>query len=59
MNRVFKECIFKKKESADEDCLLTIIGNKIDLCESEDARVIKYKNGSVIADVRPINSASS
>ncbi len=41
----------KSKESADEDCLLAIIGNKIDLCDSEDSRVIKYKNGSILADV--------
>ena len=57
--KLILSCIHYKitflKESADENCMLTIIGNKIDLCETEDSRVIKYKNGSTLADVNLIN----
>jgi small GTP-binding protein len=40
------------RESADEDCVLTIIGNKIDLCENDEDRVVKYKDGAALADVK-------
>lgn len=42
---------FKIKESASDDCLLSIIGNKIDLCDTEEDRVVKYKDGANLADV--------
>ena len=41
---IFKEC-------ASEECVLAIIGNKIDLCENDESRVVKYKDGSCLADV--------
>ena len=31
--------------------MLTIIGNKIDLCENDDTRVVRYKDGAHLADV--------
>ena len=43
--------ITSMKECANEDCVLTIIGNKIDLCENDDTRVVKYKDGAHLADV--------
>lgn len=39
------------KECVSEDCVLTIIGNKIDLCENDDDRPVKYKDGAQLADV--------
>jgi len=39
------------KECVTEDCVLTIIGNKIDLCENDDSRPVKYKDGAQLADV--------
>ena len=37
------------RECANEDCLLTVIGNKIDICQSEDQRVVKHKDGANLA----------
>lgn len=39
------------KECATEDCVLSIIGNKIDLCDNDDSRPVKYKDGAHLADV--------
>jgi GTPase SAR1 family protein len=50
----FKNCrnwITSMRECASDECVLTIIGNKIDLCENEDCRVVKYKDGAKLADV--------
>ena len=41
----------KLKEAAEDECLLTIIGNKVDLCENDESRVVKYKDGAYLADV--------
>ena len=37
------------RENASEDCLVTIVGNKIDLCEREDHRVVRFKDGEQLA----------
>ena len=37
------------RECSTDDCLLTIIGNKIDLCENESQRVVKYKDGESLS----------
>jgi GTPase SAR1 family protein len=36
----------------DSDCLIAIIGNKIDLCPNEKHRVIKYLDGEILAKVK-------
>lgn len=36
----------------EDDCVLCLIGNKVDLCPTEDSRVLKYKDGVKLADVR-------
>ena len=41
----------KKKETASSECLITIIGNKIDLCKNDSSRVVKYKDGADLAEV--------
>lgn len=37
------------RENASEDCLIAIVGNKIDLCESEEHRVVRFKDGEQLA----------
>lgn len=37
------------RECSTDDCLLTIIGNKMDLCENESQRVVKFKDGESLA----------
>jgi hypothetical protein len=39
------------KECASDECVLAVIGNKIDLCENDESRVVKYKDGANLADV--------
>ena len=49
---IYKYMILPRfKECASEECVLAIIGNKIDLCENDESRVVKYKDGSCLADV--------
>lgn len=40
-----------EKETASAECLLTIIGNKIDLTKNDDNRVVKFKDGANLAKV--------
>lgn len=39
------------KESAEEDCVVAIVGNKTDLCDDDEKRPVKYKDGAKLADV--------
>ena len=41
--------ITSMRECASDDCLLTIIGNKVDLCSSDVQRVVKFKDGESLA----------
>ena len=43
--------IASMRESASDDCILSIIGNKIDLCRNKNNYVVKYKDGSKLAEV--------
>ena len=38
------------RECASEECLLTIIGNKVDLCPDETYRVVRQKDGETLAN---------
>lgn len=40
------------KESAEDDCIVALVGNKTDLCDDDDKRPVKYKDGAKLADVR-------
>ena len=54
MNTLLKlifESFFNFKENASVDCLLTIIGNKTDLCKNDSTRVVKYIDGVSLAEV--------
>lgn len=37
------------KESASDECVLTVIGNKTDLCPDDDKRVVRQKDGANLA----------
>jgi hypothetical protein len=39
------------KESAEDDCVVAIVGNKTDLCDDDEKRPVKYKDGAKLADV--------
>jgi len=39
------------KESAEDDCIVALVGNKTDLCGDDDKRPVKYKDGAKLADV--------
>ncbi len=36
---------------AAEDCVIILVGNKIDLCTDDEQRPVKYKDGAKLADV--------
>jgi hypothetical protein len=36
---------------SEEDCLITIVGNKTDLCQEDENRVVKFKDGEYLAKV--------
>ncbi|CAF1086593.1 unnamed protein product [Didymodactylos carnosus] len=38
------------QEAADDDCVITLVGNKIDLCDDDEKRPVKYKDGAKLAD---------
>jgi len=38
------------RESADDDCVVAIVGNKTDLCGDDEKRPVKYKDGAKLAD---------
>ena len=40
------------QEGGEDDCVLCLIGNKADLCSTEESRVLKYKDGLKLAEVR-------
>ena len=40
-----------RQESADDDCVVAIVGNKTDLCGDDEKRPVKYKDGAKLADV--------
>lgn len=40
------------QEGVEKDCVLCLVGNKLDLCDNnDDFRVVKHKDGSRLADV--------
>jgi hypothetical protein len=41
-----------KQESAEDDCVVALVGNKTDLCDDDDKRPVKYKDGAKLADVK-------
>ncbi|CAF1005606.1 unnamed protein product, partial [Brachionus calyciflorus] len=41
--------ISSMKESASEDCVLVVIGNKTDLCPNDEKRVVRNKDGAGLA----------
>jgi hypothetical protein len=47
-----KKFHFFSKESAEDDCVVAIVGNKTDLCDDDDKRPVKYKDGVKLADVK-------
>lgn len=42
------------KESAEDDCVVALVGNKTDLCDDDEKRPVKYKDGAKLADVNSI-----
>ncbi|CAF1509459.1 unnamed protein product [Adineta ricciae] len=38
------------QESTTEDCVIALVGNKIDLCNDDERRPVKYKDGAKLAD---------
>ncbi|CAF0791335.1 unnamed protein product [Adineta steineri] len=38
------------QELAEEDCVIALVGNKTDLCNDDDQRPVKYKDGAKLAD---------
>ncbi|CAF0852251.1 unnamed protein product [Adineta steineri] len=38
------------RESAEDDCIVALVGNKTDLCGDDDKRPVKYKDGAKLAD---------
>lgn len=57
MNSIcLKHCCFRKKlkETAPDDILLVIVGNKIDLCENEKCRAVKRRDAEIMAEVNDI-----
>lgn len=40
------------KEGVEEHCVLCVVANKIDLCESEESRAVSFKDGATLAEVR-------
>lgn len=44
------------KDGADESAVIVLVGNKLDLAESDETKIIKYKEGSRVADVRLFNN---
>ncbi|CAF3426197.1 unnamed protein product [Rotaria socialis] len=38
------------RESAEDDCVLALVGNKTDLCDDDEKRPVKYKDGAKLAD---------
>ena len=47
--------ITSMRESASEDCVLVVIGNKIDLCPNDERRVVRNKDGAGLASVSDLN----
>ncbi len=43
------------QELAEEDCVIVLVGNKIDLCNDDEQRPVKYKDGAKLADVNLID----
>lgn len=43
------------QELAEDDCVIILIGNKIDLCDDDEQRPVKYKDGAKLADVSLID----
>lgn len=39
------------KDGVEEHCVLSIVANKIDLCENEDTRAVTFKDGAQLAEV--------
>jgi hypothetical protein len=42
------------KESAEDDCVVALVGNKTDLCDDDEKRPVKYKDGAKLADVNSL-----
>ncbi len=40
------------QESAEDDCIVALVGNKTDLCQDDEKRPVKYKDGAKLADVK-------
>ncbi|CAF1094819.1 unnamed protein product [Rotaria sordida] len=38
------------RESAEDDCVIALVGNKTDLCDDDEKRPVKYKDGAKLAD---------
>ncbi|CAF4169459.1 unnamed protein product [Rotaria sp. Silwood2] len=38
------------QELTDEDCIIVLVGNKTDLCNDDERRPVKYKDGAKLAD---------
>ncbi|CAF4050629.1 unnamed protein product [Rotaria sp. Silwood2] len=38
------------RESAEDDCVVALVGNKTDLCDDDEKRPVKYKDGAKLAD---------
>ncbi|CAF1035557.1 unnamed protein product [Didymodactylos carnosus] len=38
------------QEATEDDCVIALVGNKIDLCDDDEKRPVKYKDGAKLAD---------
>jgi len=38
------------REAAEDDCVVALVGNKTDLCDDDEKRPVKYKDGAKLAD---------
>lgn len=45
------QCLFFLQETAEDDCVIVLVGNKTDLCDDDEQRPVKYKDGAKLADV--------
>ena len=46
------------QESAEDDCVVAIVGNKTDLCDDDERRPVKYKDGAKLADVNLLSASN-
>lgn len=40
------------QEGVEDHCVLCVVANKVDLCESDESRAVTFKDGVQLAEVR-------